>query len=93
MLISKINLNKLFLNLFLKNSIKVDPLGCSFLIFFPKNIKKIIGKAVPRAYPMTAPIPPHVAAEAGPNKIHAPSAEATKLVDNEKKPTLLFAVK
>ena len=34
------------------------------------------GKAVPRAYPITAPMPPHVAAEAGPNKIQAPSADA-----------------
>ena len=57
------------------------------------HIKKIIGNAVPKAYPITAPIPPHVAAEAGPNKIQAPSAEATKLVVNEKNPTLLFAVK
>ena len=80
-------------NLFLRNSIKVEPFGNSLLIFFPKYIKKIIGKAVPKAYPITAPIPPHVAAEAGPNNIHAPRAEATKLVDNEKKPKLLFAVK
>ena len=42
---------------------------------------------------MTAPIPPHVAADAGPNNIHAPSAEAIKLVLNEKKPIFLFAVK
>ena len=42
---------------------------------------------------MTAPIPPHVAADAGPNKIQAPSAEATKLVVNEKKPIFLFAVR
>ena len=33
---------------------------------------------------MTAPIPPHVAAEAGPNKIQVPRADATKLVVNEK---------
>ncbi len=90
---SKINLNKLLRNLFLKNSINVEPLGNSLLIFFPKYIKKIIGNAVPKAYPTTAPIPPHVAAEAGPNNIHAPNAEATKLVDSEKMPTLLFAVK
>ena len=49
MVINKINLNKLLPNLFLKNSIKVKPLGKSLLIFFPKNIKKIIGKAVPSA--------------------------------------------
>ena len=42
---------------------------------------------------MTAPIPPHVAAEAGPNKIQAPRAEATKLVDNERDSIFLFAVK
>ena len=83
MLINSMSLNKLFLNLFLKNSIKVDPLGNSFLTFLPKKIKNIIGKAVPKAYPITAPIPPHVAAEAGPNNIQAPSAEATKLVVNE----------
>jgi len=42
---------------------------------------------------MTAPIPPHVAADAGPNKIQAPKAEATKLVVNEKKFIFLLAVK
>ena len=93
MLMNKTNLNKFFLNLFLRNSIKVAPSGNSFLIFFPKNNKKIIGNAVPKAYPITAPIPPHVAAEAGPNNIQAPSAEATRLVDKETYPTLLFAVK
>ena len=93
MVINKINLNKLLPNLFLKNSISVEPFGNSFLIFFPKYIKKIIGKAVPKAYPITAPIPPQVAADAGPNNIQAPSADATKLVDNEKNLTLLFAVK
>ena len=93
MVINKINLNKLLLNFFLINSIKVEPFGNSVLIFFPRKIKKIIGKAAPSAYPITAPIPPHVAADAGPNKIHAPSAEAMKLVDKEKKPILLFAVK
>ena len=51
------------------------------------------GKAVPNAYPITAPIPPHVAAEAGPNSIQAPRAEATKLVDKEKAPTDLLATK
>ena len=48
---------------------------------------------MPNEYPITAPIPPQVAAEAGPNNIHAPRAEATKLVLNEKKPIFLFAVK
>ena len=81
------------LNFFLKNPISDDPFGNSFLIFFPSIIKKIIGNAVPKAYPITAPIPPHVAADAGPNKIHAPSAEAVRLVLNEKKPIFLFAVK
>ncbi len=42
---------------------------------------------------MTAPIPPQVAADAGPNNIHAPRAEATKLVVNENTPALLFANK
>ena len=42
---------------------------------------------------MTAPIPPQVAADTGPNKIHAPSAEAVKLVVKENNPTFLFAVK
>ena len=42
---------------------------------------------------MTAPIPPHVAAEAGPNNIHAPKAEATKLDVRENTPTDLFANK
>ena len=80
-------------NLFLKNSIKVDPFGKFLLIFLPSEIKNIIGNAVPNEYPITAPIPPQVAAEAGPNNIHAPRAEATKLVLNEKKPIFLFAVK
>ena len=39
---------------------------------------------MPKEYPITAPIPPHVAAEAGPNKTHAPNAEAVKLDVNEK---------
>ena len=64
-----------------------------FLIFFPRYIKKIIGNAVPNEYPIIAPIPPHVAAEAGPNKIHAPKAEAVKLVVKENNPIFLFAVK
>ena len=55
----------------------------SFLIFFPRYIKKNIGKAVPSEYPITAPIPPQVAADAGPNKTHAPKAEAVKLVVKE----------
>ena len=93
MVISKISLNKLLPNRFLKNSINVEPLGNSFQIFFPSDIKKIIGKAVPKAYPITAPIPPQVAAEAGPNKIHAPNADATKLVLNEKNPIFLLAVR
>ena len=40
---------------------------------------------------MTAPIPPHIAADAGPNKIQAPKADATKLVVKENVPTDLFA--
>jgi hypothetical protein len=80
-------------NFFLINSTKEDPFGNSLLIFFPKYIKKIIGKAVPNAYPMTAPRPPHVAAATGPNKIQAPKADATRLVVSENKPMFLFAVK
>ena len=34
-----------------------------------ENNKNNIGAAVPNAYPITAPIPPQVAAEAGPNTI------------------------
>ena len=75
------------------NSIREDPLGNSFLIFFPRNIKKNIGNAVPNEYPIIDPTPPHVAAEAGPNKIHAPSAEAVKLVVKENRPMFLLAVK
>ena len=75
------------------NSIKEEPFGNSFLIFFPKKIKKNIGKAVPKEYPIIAPMPPHVAAETGPNKIHAPKAYAVKLVVNENNPMFLFAVK
>ena len=51
------------------------------------------GKAVPKAYPITAPMPPHVAADAGPNKIQVPSADATKLVVKDNVPTDLFANK
>ena len=40
-----------------------------------------------------APIPPQLAAEAGPNKIHAPRAEAVKLVVKENNPIFLFAVR
>ena len=93
MVMNKISLNKLFPNFFLINSINDDPFGNSDLIFLPKYIKKIIGKAVPRAYPMTAPIPPHVAAATGPNKIHAPNADATRLVVSENNSIFLFAVK
>ena len=39
-----------------------DPFGNSVLIFFPRNIRKNIGNAVPNEYPMMAPAPPHVAA-------------------------------
>ena len=42
---------------------------------------------------MIAPIPPQVAAEAGPNKIQAPKADAVQLVVNENKPIFLLAVK
>ena len=42
---------------------------------------------------MTEPIPPHVDAEAGPNKTHAPKAEAVKLVVKENNPIFLLAVK
>ena len=66
------------------NSVKDIPLGNSFLIFGPKFNKNNIGAAVPNAYPITAPIPPQVAAEAGPNNIQAPKAEADKLVVREK---------
>ena len=66
------------------NSVNVKPLGNSFLIFGPKLYKSSIGAAVPNAYPITAPIPPQVAAEAGPKRIHAPSAEAVKLAVKEK---------
>ena len=42
---------------------------------------------------MTEPIPPHVAAEAGPNSIQAPNADATKLVVKDVVPTFLPAVR
>ena len=48
---------------------------------------------MPREYPITAPIPPHVAADAGPNKIHAPRADETKLAVSENTPIFLFATK
>ena len=38
-------------------------------------------------------MPPHVEAEAGPNKIHAPNADAIKLVVKENNPIFLFAVR
>ena len=75
------------------NSIKDDPLGNSFLIFFPKYIKKIIGNAVPKEYPITAPIPPHVAADAGPKSIHVPNADETKLHVKENVLTDLLATR
>ena len=42
---------------------------------------------------MIEPMPPQVAAETGPNNIHAPKADADKLVVNENTPIFLFAVK
>ena len=47
---------------------------------------------MPNAYPITAPKPPQVAAEAGPNNIHAPKAEAAKLVVNENVFSSLFPI-
>ena len=38
-------------------------------------------------------MPPQVAAEAGPNNIQAPNAEATRLVVNDNVPTFLPAVR
>ena len=38
---------------------------------------------MPKEYPITAPIPPQVAAEAGPKRIQAPRADAVKLAVNE----------
>ena len=69
-------------NRFLINSVNDKPLGNSFLILGPKLYNNNIGVAAPNAYPITAPKPPHVAAEAGPNSIHAPKADADKLVVN-----------
>ena len=66
------------------NSVKDNPFGNSFLILGPKLHNNSIGVAAPNAYPITAPKPPHVAADAGPNNIHAPKADAAKLVVNEK---------
>ena len=40
---------------------------------------------------MIAPIPPHVAAETGPNKIQPPSADAVRLVVKENIPIFLLA--
>ena len=71
-------------NLLFTNSVRDIPLGNSFLIFGPKFNKNNIGAAVPSAYPTIAPIPPQVAAEAGPNNIQAPKADADKLVVSEK---------
>ena len=50
-------------------------------------------RGIANEYPITAPTPPQVAADAGPNNIHAPNAEAIKLVVNEKVPIDLFATK
>ena len=58
------------------NSVKDNPFGNSFLILGPKLHNNSIGVAAPNAYPITAPKPPHVAADAGPNNIHAPKADA-----------------
>ena len=49
-----------------------------------------MGAAVPKAYPTTAPTPPHVAADAGPNKTQAPRADAVKLAVNVKMFSSLF---
>ena len=51
------------------------------------------GNAAPNEYPIIDPMPPHVAADAGPNNIQAPRAEATKLDVKEKVSTFLFANK
>ena len=77
-------------NLFFINSVNVKPLGNSFLIFGPKLNKSNIGVAAPNAYPITAPIPPQVEADGGPNKIHAPRADAVRLVVSEKIFSFLF---
>ena len=65
----------------------------TLLIFFPRKININIGNAVPKEYPIIAPIPPHVAADTGPNKIHAPKAEAVKLVVKENNSMFLLAVR
>ena len=72
------------------NSVSASPLGNSFLILGPKLYKKSMGAAVPKAYPVTAPTPPQVAADAGPNKIQAPRADAVKLAVNVKVFSSLF---
>ena len=90
---NKISLNNCEPNLCLITSIKDLPLGYLSLNFFPKLINAKRGNAVPKEYPITAPTPPQVAADAGPNKIHAPKADATKLVVSEKVPTDLLATK
>ena len=80
-------------NRFSMNSVKDSPFGNSFLILGPKLYNNNIGVAAPNAYPITAPKPPHVAAEAGPNNTHAPSADATKLVVKDNVPAFLPAVR
>ena len=86
-------MNRLFPNFNLTTSIKVFAFGNVFLNFEPRKIKISNGKAVPRAYPVTAPSPPHVAADAGPNKIQAPRAEEIKLDVKGNIPIFLFAIK
>ena len=88
---NKISLNNLFPYLALITSMNVFPLGKFFLNFPPKLISINNGNAVPNAYPITAPIPPHVAADAGPNNIQAPKAEAMRLDVKENTPMDLFA--
>ena len=65
----------------------------ALLFYFPNLIRTNKGNAVPNAYPITAPIPPHVAAEGGPKRIQVPKAEATKLELNENVPIALLATK
>ena len=90
---TKINLNKFGPYFNLITSIKVFPLGYFSLNCVPRYIKINNGNAVPNAYPITAPIPPHVAADAGPNNIQAPKAEAMRLDVKENTPMDLFANK
>ena len=90
---NKIILNNCEPNLSLTTSIKDLLVGYLSLNFFPKYIRAKSGNAVPNEYPITAPMPPHVAADAGPNNIHAPKADATKLAVKEKVPTDLLATK